>query len=560
MMQKHPISKYRPYPIIDLPDRQWPSRRIDKAPSWCSVDLRDGNQALPIPMSVDEKIELFELLVDIGFKEIEIGFPSASDTEFNFMRRLIDEDRIPADVTVQCLVQCRKHLIERTFEAINGAPQAIVHFYNSTNPLQRRVTFNMEPAEIKAIAVEAATLCRQLQNSVDCKVRFQYSPESFSDTELPFSLEMCEAVMDVIQPTPENPLILNLPATVELFTPNVHADQIEWFCRNVKNRDSVIISLHTHNDRGTGVAATEMGLMAGADRVEGTLFGNGERTGNLDIVTVALNMYTQGVDPQLDFSQLPKIRSVYEKCTRMSVHERHPYAGDLVFTAFSGSHQDAIKKGMDAIKLQKNDLWQVPYLPIDCEDIGRTYQAIIRINSQSGKGGVAYVLENSYGIEMPKLMHPEFGIVATTVADSTSSELSSKEILGIFETEYLKNESPLKLVDYDLKREPGDLHKISISAEVSFEDKMVTIRGNGNGPIAAFVSAIGNAGWKNFRLLDYVQKAINQGSRAQAITFIQIQREKDKKIFWGASIDANSELGSLKAVVSAFNRSHKAGA
>lgn len=558
-MQKHPISKYRPYPVIDLPDRQWPSKIIDKAPSWCSVDLRDGNQALPIPMSVDEKIELFELLVDIGFKEIEIGFPSASDTEFNFMRRLIDEDRIPADVTVQCLVQCRKHLIERTFEAIDGAPQAIVHFYNSTNPLQRRVTFNMEPAEIKAIAVEAAALCRQLQNSVDCKVRFQYSPESFSDTELPFSLEMCEAVMDVIQPTAKNPLILNLPATVELFTPNVHADQIEWFCRNVKNRDSVIISLHTHNDRGTGVASTELGLMAGADRVEGTLFGNGERTGNLDIVTVALNMYTQGVDPQLDFSQLPKIRSGYEKCTRMSVHERHPYAGDLVFTAFSGSHQDAIKKGMDATKAKKEDVWHVPYLPIDCEDIGRTYQAIIRINSQSGKGGVAYVLENSYGIEMPKLMHPEFGIVATNVADSTSSELSSKEILGIFESEYLKNESPLKLLDYELKREPGNLHNISISTEVSFEGKVQSISGKGNGPIAAFVSAIGNAGWKNFRLLDYVQKAINQGSRAQAITFIQIQREKDKKIFWGASIDANSELGSLKAVVSAFNRSHKAG-
>lgn len=554
MMQKHPISKYRSYPVVDLPDRQWPNRRIESAPFWCSVDLRDGNQALPIPMSVDEKMEYFDMLVGIGFKEIEVGFPSASETEYKFLRKLIEENRIPEDVTVQCLVQCREHLIRRTFEAIDGAPNAIVHFYNSTNPLQRRVTFNMSKEEIRNIAVAGAQLCKELKNSVDCNVRFQYSPESFSDTELEYSLEVCEAVMDVIEPTPSEPLILNLPATVELFTPNIHADQIEWFSRNVKNRDSIIISLHTHNDRGTGVAATELGLMAGADRVEGTLFGNGERTGNLDIVTVALNMYTQGVDPNLDFSNLPKIRKIYEKCTRMSVHDRHPYGGDLVFTAFSGSHQDAIKKGMDARKKQKEKTWAVPYLSIDCEDIGRTYQAIIRINSQSGKGGVAYILEQMYGIEMPKLMHPEFGQVATAAADARNAELTSKEIRDIFEEEYLKKDTPLKLTYYNLSSDPDDFHKVSIAADVVYNGEKLKITGKGNGPIAAFVNAIGRAGWKNFRLVDYSQKAINRGSRAQAITFIQIQREKDKRTFWGASIEANSERGSLLAVASAFNR------
>lgn len=402
-MHPESLKKYRPYPVINLPDRTWPSKRIEKAPIWCSVDLRDGNQSLPIPMTVEEKTELFLHLVAIGFKEIEVGFPSASDTEFRFLRRLIEDNLIPDDVTVQCLVQCRESLIRRTFEAIDGAPSAIVHFYNSTNPLQRRVTFQKSRDEIRDIAVEGAFLCKQLLPATSCKhVRFQYSPESFSDTELDFSLECCESVKQVIAPTPQNPLILNLPATVELFSPNVHADQIEWFCRHISDRQSVIISLHTHNDRGTGIAATELGLMAGADRVEGTLFGNGERTGNLDIVTTALNMFTQGVDPLLDFTDLPRTREIYERTTRMTVHDRHPYAGDLVFTAFSGSHQDAIKKGMDAIKDCPDGLWQVPYLPIDCKDIGRTYQAIIRINSQSGKGGVAYVLERSYGIEIDR--------------------------------------------------------------------------------------------------------------------------------------------------------------
>jgi len=555
-MQKHPITKYRPYPTVDLSDRQWPNRTIDRAPMWCSVDLRDGNQALPIPMTVEEKLEMFKLLVRVGFKEIEIGFPSASDTEFRFTRTLIEQNLIPDDVTVQCLVQCREHLIRRTFEAIEGAPRAIVHFYNSTNPLQRRVTFGLDKAAIKQIAVDGATLCRDLRAEHNASgVRFQYSPESFTDTELPFALEVCEAVMDVLQPTADHPIILNLPATVELFTPNVHADQIEWFCRNLSRREAAIISLHTHNDRGTGVAATELGLMAGAQRVEGTLFGNGERTGNLDIVTVALNMYTQGVDPQLDFSDLPGIRSTYERCTRMSVHDRHPYAGDLVFTAFSGSHQDAIKKGMDALDKGAGGRWEVPYLPIDCKDIGRTYQAIIRINSQSGKGGVAYILERSFGIEMPKLMHPEFGMVATAAADAASAELSTAQIREIFQKEYIDRTDPLRLTYYDLQHDPDDFHKIAIAADVVYKGEKLKITGKGNGPIAAFVNALARAGWKDFRLLDYSQKSINKGSAADAVSFVQIQRESDKATFWGASIDTNIEVGGLKAIVSAFNRS-----
>ncbi len=555
-MQKHPITKYVPYPLIDLPDRQWPSRRIEKAPVWCSVDLRDGNQALPIPMTVEEKLELFEHLVEIGFKEIEVGFPSASETEFRFLRRLIEENRIPDDVTVQCLVQCREHLLRRTFEAIDGAKNAIVHFYNSTNPLQRRVTFGLSKEEIKVIAVQAAELCQELKKTSKCEnVRFQYSPESFSDTELEYSLEVCEAVMEVMQPTPDNKLILNLPGTVELFTPNMHADQIEWFCRNISRRDSVIISLHTHNDRGTGVAATELGLMAGADRVEGTLFGNGERTGNLDIVTVALNMYTQGVDPKLDFSDLPRTRSIYERTTRMSVHDRHPYGGDLVFTAFSGSHQDAIKKGMDANRKAGSPVWQVPYLPIDCEDIGRTYQAIIRINSQSGKGGVAYVMERSYGIEMPKRMHPEFGNVVTNIADVQSAELNSLQIREAFQQEYLDRRDPLELIDYDIDHKPHDHHKVHMEARIRFKGEEMTLNGRGNGPIAAFVSALEEGGLKDFNLQNYAQHAIAHGSAADAVSFVEITRSSDKKSFWGASIDSNVENGGLLALVSAYNRS-----
>lgn len=558
-MQKGTITKYTAYPPVPLTDRTWPDRQITKAPIWCSVDLRDGNQALPVPMTVEEKTELFEHLVDLGFKEIEVGFPSASETEFRFLRKLIEENRIPEDVTVQCLVQCRDHLIEKTFEAIDGAPSAIVHFYNSTNPLQRRVTFNLSKDEIKGIAIKGAQKCRELLATSKCgQVRFQYSPESFSDTELDFSLEVCEAVIDVIQPSTDNKLILNLPATVELFTPNVHADQIEWFCRNLSCRDKVIISLHTHNDRGTGVAATELGLMAGADRVEGTLFGNGERTGNLDIVTVALNLYTQGVDPLLDFSQLPKTREIYERTTRMTVHDRHPYAGDLVFTAFSGSHQDAIKKGMDARSKSTSDRWEVPYLPIDCEDIGRTYQAIIRINSQSGKGGVAYILERTYGIQMPKPMHPEFGLAVTAIADSESAELNSLQIWEAFQTEYLQQTTPLQLLDYEIDHKPDDVHRVHIEAKILFNNAERTLNGKGNGPIAAFVNALSSAQLKNFSLSNYAQHSISRGSAADAVSFVQIEREADKAVFWGASIDSNVENGGLLALVSAFNRAAKA--
>lgn len=559
-MQKHPISKYRPYPKVALPDREWPDKTITSSPIWSSVDLRDGNQALPIPMTVEEKLELFDLLVRTGFKEIEIGFPSASDTEFNFARRLIEEDRIPEGVSVQVLVQCREHLIRRTFEAIRGAPAAIVHFYNSTNPLQRRVTFGKTKDQIKNIAVEGAELVRRLADEEpdNDRIRFQYSPESFTDTELPYALEVCEAVMDAIKPTPQKPLILNLPATVELFTPNMHADQIEWFSRTLKERDSAIISLHTHNDRGTGVAATELGLMAGAERVEGTLFGNGERTGNLDIVTVALNLYTQGVDPELDFSDLGSIRSVYEKCTRMSVHDRHPYAGDLVFTAFSGSHQDAIKKGIDVRSSSEltppDDLWEVPYLPIDPADIGRSYQAIIRINSQSGKGGVAYILEREYGIEMPKLMHPEFGTLATGLADERGEELNSTQIKGAFQESYLDLKHPLEVIDYELTH-TSSTSPIEIKAIVNWEGEKHEIRGSGIGPIAAFIDALKTAGWKDFKLLDYSQKAVTKGSTAEAVSFVQIERFSDQRTFWGASLEANVESGSLLAIVSALNRS-----
>ncbi|MDX2109255.1 MAG: 2-isopropylmalate synthase [Verrucomicrobiota bacterium] len=554
-MQKQPISKYRPFPQIQLSDRQWPGRSITQAPIWCSVDLRDGNQSLAIPMNVREKLEFFKLLVDIGFKEIEIGFPSASDTEFAFARELIEKKLIPQDVTIQVLVQCREHLIAKTFEAIAGSKQAIVHFYNSTNPLQRRVTFGLSKEEIKQIAVQGARWCKQYAEAVtDTDVRFEYSPESFSDTEPDYAVEICQAVVDVIQPTPEKKLILNLPGTVEYATPNVHADQIEYFCRHIRGRESLIISLHTHNDRGTGTAATELGLMAGADRVEGTLFGNGERTGNLDIMVAALNLYTQGIDPHLDFSAIDRIREVYERCTRMTIHERHPYAGELVFTAFSGSHQDAIKKGMDKMDCRSDALWQVPYLPIDPADIGRTYQAIIRINSQSGKGGVAYILEREFGFEMPKLMHPDFGTVVTHAADASGKELTPHEIKDLFVREYLERNSPLELLTYTTSTPPADHHHVTCTADVIYKGERRNIVGQGNGPIAALVNAIELQGWKQFRVMDFRQHALRSGSNAEAIAYIQIERSRDKGNFWGAAIDANIEQAGMRALISAFNR------
>lgn len=552
-MQKGNITKYRPFPPIDLPDRQWPGKVIDRCPIWASVDLRDGNQALAIPMNVEEKLELFDLLVRIGFKEIEVGFPSASDTEFQFIRRLVAEQRIPADVTLQVLVQAREHLIRRTFESLEGVPSAIVHLYNSTSPLQRRVTFGKSKAEIKAIAVEGTELVKSLVPGIrGTKVRLQYSPESFSDTETDYALEVCEAVMDAWGPTEDEPIILNLPATVEMATPNVHADQIEWFCRHMQQRRKAIISLHTHNDRGTGVAATELGLMAGADRVEGTLFGNGERTGNLDLVILALNLYTQGIDPGLDFSQLGEVRAVYERVTRMSVHERHPYAGDLVFTAFSGSHQDAIKKGMDLRAKEQTERFEVPYLLIDPQDIGRTYEAIIRINSQSGKGGVAYILSRDFGLELPKAMHPEVGNLVNSAADQLSRELSAGEVHTLFLREYVNLASPLNILAID-REDFSKSGEVRVEAEITMRGESLQITGTGNGPISAFVDALDQHGWKNFSLLDYRQHSIGGGSKTKAAAYIQI-RHTNGKPFFGCGIDANIELAGLRALVSAFNR------
>lgn len=556
-MQKSPISKYRAFSVIDLPDRQWPSRSIDKAPIWCSVDLRDGNQALAIPMNVDEKVELFNTLVGIGFKEIEVGFPSASDTEFAFLRRLVSDNLIPDDVSIQVLVQCREHLIRRTFESLQGVKRAIVHIYNSTNPLQRRVVFNSSKEEIRDIAVAGAQLVKELVRTLpDTEIVLQYSPESFSDTELPFSLECCEAVCDVWQPTPERKMILNLPNTVELMMPNVHADQIEWFCRNITCRDSVIISLHTHNDRGTGVAATELGLLAGADRVEGTLFGNGERTGNLDIVVVALNMYTQGLHPQLDFSDLNGVREVYERVTKMDVPQRSPYGGDLVFTAFSGSHQDAIKKGFALMPEDDSGaLWQVPYMTIDPKDLGRNYRAIIRINSQSGKGGVAYIMEKEYGFNMPKAMHKELGKAVNEVADATGEEITPEGVYQCFQNEYIRLREPLDVIDYRFER--IDDETVEGVAVVRHKGHEQTIRGMGNGPIAAFVDAVGTIGFTDFELLSYSEHSLSKGACSQAVSYIELKGPQGASCF-GAGIDANISLASIRGVVSALNRLVKA--
>ncbi len=566
-MQKAPITKYRPFPQVPIVDRQWPSRVITKAPIWCSVDLRDGNQSLAVPMGVREKLEFFEMLTQVGFKEIEVGFPSASDTEFHFSRTLIDNNLIPDDVKIQVLVQCREHLIRRTFEALRGAKQAVVHFYNSTNALQRRVTFGMSRDEVKQIAVDAAKLVKKMEKEAgDTEIFYEYSPESYSDTEPDYAVEVCQAVMEVIEPTPQRRLILNLPDTVQYATPNVHADQIEYFCRNIKNRDCAIISLHTHNDRGTGIAATELGMMAGADRVEGTLFGNGERTGNVDVMTVAMNLYMQGIDPGLDFSDIMTVREVYERCTKMPVHPRHPYAGDLVFTAFSGSHQDAIKKGMDLMDKKKaaqgpgdpEPLWEVPYLPIDPHDVGRSYEAIIRINSQSGKGGVAYVMEREFGFVMPKAMHPEFGQVVTDRADKAGSELPPEQIRAIFEKEYLNRTQPLEMLSCDVTPGGAAPNNIEVRAKVRHKGVEREIIGRGNGPINALVNAIEKAGWKQFRVRDYSQHALSSGSAANAASYVCVERTGDKKTFWGAAVDANIEMSGLKALISAINRASAA--
>ena len=556
----HPtsISKYRPFPPVSLPDRTWPDQTLTRAPQWCSVDLRDGNQALPQPMSIEEKLEFFDLLCRIGFKQIEIGFPSAADTEFNFCRRLIDENRIPADVTIQILVQTREHLIRRSFEAIAGAKRAIVHIYNSTSPLQRRVTFSDASREqIRDIAVAGAVLVKELVPTIpQTEVVLQYSPESFSDTELDFALECCNAVIGVWQPTPEKKMIINLPDTVQWTTPNIHADMIEWMGRHLKHRDSIVISLHTHNDRGTGVAATELGLMAGADRVEGTLFGNGERTGNLDIVTVALNLNSHGIASGLDFSDLTDIRNVYERVTRMVVHERQPYAGELVFTAFSGSHQDAIKKGLDRrekeLKGDSEIPWGVPYLTIDPQDIGRPYEAIIRINSQSGKGGIAYILEREHGLDLPKTMHPQVGKRIYDLADELGRELTPDEIRDAFHRFFANLEAPLCVQDYELVHHTGERGIVKCTATIVMNGESRQIQGLGNGPINAFVHAMDSIGQKDFKVTDYRSHAVRGGSDANAAAYVQLQHD-DGRLLWGCGIDPSIEMAGLKALVTAWN-------
>ena len=541
---------------IEMPDRQWPNRHIQKAPVWCSVDLRDGNQALAVPMNVDEKLKLYNTLLKVGFKQIEVGFPAASDTEFRFLRKLVDEKLVPDGVAVQVLTQAREHLIRKTFESLEGCREAIVHLYNSTSPLQRKVTFHMSRAEIVEIAKQGAKLVRAMADEAEAKgtkIRLEYSPESFSDTELDFALDICEEVKAIWKPTADNKIIINLPETVQYSSPNVYADQIEWMCRHISQRDCVEISLHTHNDRGTGVAATELGLMAGADRVEGTLFGNGERTGNLDIVTVALNMHAEGVESGLDFSDLPAIKSVYEECTKMRVPPRHPYAGDLVFTAFSGSHQDAIKKGMDLRKREHIAHWEVPYLLIDPTDIGCSYEAIIRINSQSGKGGVAYVLADKFGLDLPKAMHQQVGDFVNSEADKEGKELSPDEIYAIFKKEFIERAEPLKLLSYRVNAASGE-NAVEISADVVFKGERKTISAVGNGPVNAFVNALDAAGIKNFKLVDYCSHAIGAGSATNSAAYICLETKSLGKRVWGVGLHSNIEHAALDALVCAYNR------
>jgi 2-isopropylmalate synthase len=579
-MQKDPSKKYQPFQHAPkLTDRQWPGRVLTHAPRWCSVDLRDGNQALAVPMNVSQKLELFQTLVKIGFKEIEVGFPSASNTEFAFNRLLIEKGHAPDDVWLQVLVQAREDLIERTVESLVGAKKAIIHLYNSTSPAQRRVVFGKSKKEIVEVAVRGAQWIKdRLPKLKGTEVMLQYSPESFSMTEVEFAKEISEAVMDVWQPTPQRKMILNLPDTVEVAMPNVYADQIEWMCRNIKNRESLIISLHTHNDRCTGVAATELGLLAGADRVEGTLFGNGERTGNLDLVTVALNLYMHGIDPKLNFSNLAEIIDVYERSTGMTVPPRQPYAGELVFTAFSGSHQDAIKKGLAERETISGAYWDVPYLTIDPTDIGREYREVIRVNSQSGKGGVAYLLESEFGIELPKDFQREFGPIANEIIDEKGKEVGAKELKRMFWKEYINSNykrvkkklkfpklsqaqllrlsqhilrsKKWKLVDFETTRKHG---MVKCEAKLLRDGKPIRFSGEGNGPLAALVHGFSQIGVPKFEIANYSEHALSSSESAEAISYIQIKTD-DGKSRWGAGVDTNIELASVKAVLSALNR------
>ncbi|MCC0036699.1 MAG: 2-isopropylmalate synthase [Hoeflea sp.] len=545
--------KYHPYPQIDLADRTWPSKRIEKAPIWCSVDLRDGNQSLINPMGHDRKARMFQLLLDMGFKEIEIGFPSASQTDFDFARWCVEEGGVPEDVSLQVLVQCRPELITRTFEALEGATRPIVHFYNSTSELQRRVVFEKDVAGIKQIAVDAAKMIKEMAEKAGGDFRFEYSPESFTGTELEVALEISNAVIGIIQPTPDNKLILNLPSTVEMATPNIYADQIEWMCRHIDNRENVLISLHPHNDRGTGIAATELGLMAGADRVEGTLFGNGERTGNVDVVALALNMFTQGVDPKLDCSDIERIKAVYEYSNEMKIPERHPYVGELVYTAFSGSHQDAINKGMKAIRKANKPDWEVPYLPIDPQDVGRSYEAIIRINSQSGKGGIAYILKEDYGLDLPRALQVEFREEIQRITDEEGVELPPKRIYESFMQLYVNQPGArLGFVDHHTHTDPSNKGIRIVSAEITDNGESKRIEGRGTGPIDGFVNALSTYLGIELTVANYSEHSMQHGSNAAAICYMQMETPAGK--LYGAGVNTNIVAASLEAVVSAANR------
>jgi 2-isopropylmalate synthase len=562
-----PFEKYRPWLPLVLEDRTWPNKRIQKAPLWCSVDLRDGNQALIDPMDPERKRRMFETLVRMGFKEIEVGFPAASQPDFDFIRLLIEEDLIPEDVTVQVLTQCREELIDRTYESILGVPRAIVHFYNSTNPLQREVVFGQDKEGITEIAVTAAEIAvKNEQSMVGSKIRYEYSPESFTLTEPEYALAVCHAVMDVIRPTPERPLILNLPATVECFTPNVYGDVIEWFGRSVKDRDSVVISLHPHNDRGTGVAAAEFGVMAGADRIEGTLFGNGERTGNVDIVNLAMNLFASGVDPELDISDIDALRRVAEYCNRIPVHPRHAYVGDLVYTSFSGSHQDAIKKGFESLYRKAAqegrgpddyEFWGVPYLPIDPKHVGRTYEAVVRVNSQSGKGGVAYVMKAEHGFDLPRRLQIEFSKTIQHITEDSGTEISPTAMWEAFRNEYLTEDPKIALMNHEVRSSDSRLSAVSAHLEVDGKD--VEVLGTGNGPIEAFVNALNIALGTDLDVVDYAEHALGSGKDATAVAYVET-RSGDGQVRWGVGLDANIMTASLRAVVSAFLRQRTAAA
>jgi 2-isopropylmalate synthase len=557
-----PFHRYEPFTPIKLTDRTWPDKVIDRAPQWCAVDLRDGNQALIDPMDSARKLKMFELLVRMGYKEIEVGFPAASQTDFDFIRRIIEEDRVPDDVVIQVLTQARPELIERTFESLRGAKQAIVHLYNSTSTLQRRVVFGQDKDGITAIAVEGAKLCKKLAEDMgDTEIFFQYSPESFTGTELEYAVEVCDAVTEIWQPTPEKKVIVNLPATVEMATPNVYADQIEWMHRNLARRDSIVLSLHPHNDRGTAVAAAELGYMAGADRIEGCLFGNGERTGNVCLVTLGMNLFSQGIDPQIDFSDIDEIRRVVEYCNQLPVHPRHPYGGELVYTAFSGSHQDAIKKGFEHLERDAAAAgvpvdeykWAVPYLPIDPKDVGRTYEAVIRVNSQSGKGGVAYIMKAEHGLDLPRRLQIEFSQVIQARTDAEGGEVTPAEMWQTFTDEYLPNPAaPWGRFGLLAHRNTsaGD-GQDRISADVRVDGEIREISGVGNGPISAFVDALRRVGVE-VRVLDYTEHALSAGADARAAAYTECQ--VGDRVLWGVGIDANTVTASLKAVLSAVNR------